>query len=83
MSIAYFGKISAWLTCGYCDERILISSPSEVHCDEDELEEFGDKAKDDIEEAMELQGWVNGYCPECRTHYRKQIAAIERADDDL
>ena len=81
----YFGKISAWIACGHCDEKHMIVSPAEIDSTDEHMDSFGDQAKDVIEDQLDAEGWgYDGkYCPDCMTTHGKQIADIERADDDI
>jgi len=81
----YFGKISAWVSCGYCEEKHMIASPSEIDATDEHMDDFGDRAKQAITDQLDEEGWgYDGkYCPHCMTTHSKQIAAIESADDEI
>lgn len=81
--IHYFAKASARVSCGYCEEKILVVSDIEFDCDEIGLDEFGAQAVDVIGDQLDDDGWGYGgkYCPDCMETHAKQIEAQERADD--
>ena len=78
----YFAKVSARITCGFCDEKKLVTCYEELDCPADQVDDWGYYIEAAIEEQKEADGWLGNYCPECRDTHHKEILAIENADGE-
>ena len=52
----YFAKVSAWITCGFCEEKQIVTNAEELDCPADQIDDWGYYIEAAIEEKKEADG---------------------------